>query len=39
MTWVVDLPGADPRVSSASNKVFSYDPNKLPVDPIQGPLL
>jgi len=29
----------DVYLNCASNKVFSYDPNKLPVDPIQGPLL
>ena len=39
MRWVVDVFAANAQVSSVSNKVFSYDPNKLPVDPIQGPLL
>jgi len=29
----------DVYINDASTKVFSYDPNKLPVDPIHGPLL
>ena len=28
---------ADPQVSSTENKVFSYDPNKIPIDPTRGP--
>ena len=27
------------KVPSVSNKVFAYDPNKLPVDPTHGPIL